>query len=160
MSRLVARLQTKYLPGAGGRPQTSHWFAGVELGKNWTLVQRPGSRSTENGDGILDQTSSVLKFNSSHAVLRHIFQGRSLSETAILHSGLPFSVLSQPYIATVTSSFRRTESAPSSSMRRPTRTGFPACPCIEETLSPGRPLSQALDHGSTLRRSSPPSIRR
>ena len=32
-------------------------------------------------------------------MLRQIFGGWSLSETAILHSGLPFSVLSQPYIA-------------------------------------------------------------
>ena len=40
-----------------------------------------------------------VPFHSSHAALRHIFGGWSLSETAILHSGLPFSVLSQPYIA-------------------------------------------------------------
>ncbi len=38
-------------------------------------------------------------FHSSYAVLRQIFGGWSFSETAILHSGLPFSVLSQPYIA-------------------------------------------------------------
>jgi hypothetical protein len=40
-----------------------------------------------------------VPFHSDHAVLRHIFGGWSFSETAILHSGLPFSVLSQPYIA-------------------------------------------------------------
>jgi hypothetical protein len=40
-----------------------------------------------------------VPFHSSHATLRHIFSGWSFSETAILHSGLPFSVLSQPYIA-------------------------------------------------------------
>jgi Carboxypeptidase regulatory-like domain len=40
-----------------------------------------------------------VPFHSSHAVLRPIFGGWSFSETAILHSGLPFSVLSQPYIA-------------------------------------------------------------
>jgi hypothetical protein len=40
-----------------------------------------------------------VPFHSNHAVLRHIFGGWSFSETAILHSGLPFSVLSQPYIA-------------------------------------------------------------
>jgi hypothetical protein len=38
-------------------------------------------------------------FHSSHAVLRQFFGGWSFSETAFLHSGLPFSVLSQPYIA-------------------------------------------------------------
>ena len=40
-----------------------------------------------------------VPFHSSHALLRQIFGGWSFSETAILHSGLPFSVLSQPYIA-------------------------------------------------------------
>jgi hypothetical protein len=40
-----------------------------------------------------------VPFRSSHALLRQIFGGWSFSETAILHSGLPFSVLSQPYIA-------------------------------------------------------------
>ena len=40
-----------------------------------------------------------VPFPSSHALERQIFGGWSISETAILHSGLPFSVLSQPYIA-------------------------------------------------------------
>jgi len=40
-----------------------------------------------------------VPFRSSYALLRRVFGGWSLSETAILHSGLPFSVLSQPYIA-------------------------------------------------------------
>jgi len=40
-----------------------------------------------------------VSFRSSHAVLRRIFGGWSFSGTAFLHSGLPFSVLSQPYIA-------------------------------------------------------------
>ncbi len=40
-----------------------------------------------------------IPFHSSHAGLRDMFAGWSFSETAILHSGLPFSVLSQPYIA-------------------------------------------------------------
>jgi hypothetical protein len=39
-----------------------------------------------------------VPFHSSHAFLREAFGGWSISETAILHSGLPFSVLSQPYI--------------------------------------------------------------
>jgi len=38
-------------------------------------------------------------FHSSHAIQREILGGWSISGTAILHSGLPFSVLSQPYIA-------------------------------------------------------------
>ena len=40
-----------------------------------------------------------VPFHSSHPFLRQMFEGWSISETAILHSGLPFSVLSQPYIA-------------------------------------------------------------
>ena len=40
-----------------------------------------------------------VAFRSNHAVLRQIFGGWSFSETAFLHGGLPFSVLSQLYIA-------------------------------------------------------------
>lgn len=40
-----------------------------------------------------------IPFHSSHAFLRQMFGGWSFSETAFIHSGLPFSVLSQPYIA-------------------------------------------------------------
>ncbi len=40
-----------------------------------------------------------VPFHADHAFLRQMFEGWSISETAILHSGLPFSVLSQPYIA-------------------------------------------------------------
>jgi hypothetical protein len=41
----------------------------------------------------------TVPFHSPHALLRKIFEDWSYSETAVLHSGLPFSVLSQPYIA-------------------------------------------------------------
>ncbi|MGA7243745.1 MAG: carboxypeptidase-like regulatory domain-containing protein [Terracidiphilus sp.] len=40
-----------------------------------------------------------VPFHSSHSLLRQALGGWSASATAILHSGLPFSVLSQPYIA-------------------------------------------------------------
>jgi hypothetical protein len=40
-----------------------------------------------------------VPFHSRHRLLRQILGGWSFSETAILHSGLPFSVLSEPYIA-------------------------------------------------------------
>jgi hypothetical protein len=40
-----------------------------------------------------------IPFHSHHAALRQVFGGWSVSETAILHSGLPFTVLSQPYTA-------------------------------------------------------------
>jgi hypothetical protein len=40
-------------------------------------------------------------FHSGNAILRQVFAGWSFSETAFLHSGLPFSVLSQQYSAQV-----------------------------------------------------------
>ena len=40
-----------------------------------------------------------VPFHPSHSLLRQAFGGWSVSATAILHSGLPFSVLSQPYLA-------------------------------------------------------------
>ncbi len=40
-----------------------------------------------------------VPFHSDHPFYRQMFGGWSISETAILHSGLPFTVLSQPYIA-------------------------------------------------------------
>ena len=41
-----------------------------------------------------------IPFHSSHALLRQALGGWAVSETIFLHSGLPFSVLSQPYTAT------------------------------------------------------------
>jgi hypothetical protein len=40
-----------------------------------------------------------IPFASRHLLLRALFRNWSISETAFLHSGLPFSVLSQPYTA-------------------------------------------------------------
>ena len=40
-----------------------------------------------------------IPFASRHLLLRSLFRGWSFSETAFLHSGLPFTVLSQPYTA-------------------------------------------------------------
>ncbi len=40
-----------------------------------------------------------VAFHSNRALLRQVFGGWSFSETAFLHSGLPFSVLSQAYTA-------------------------------------------------------------
>ena len=68
-----------------------------------------------------------VPFHSSHAVLRQIFGGWSFSETAFLHSGLPFSVLSQPYIANGNGVFQANGARPSSSTRRLMPTGFRAC---------------------------------
>jgi len=41
-----------------------------------------------------------IPFHSSHALLQQALGGWAFSETVFLHSGLPFSVLSQPYTAT------------------------------------------------------------
>ena len=66
----------------------------------------PGELSRQYADCDYDVRHNVsafglyqVPFHSSHATLRQIFGGWSFSETAFLHSGLPFSVLSQPYIA-------------------------------------------------------------
>ena len=66
----------------------------------------PGELSRQYADCDYDVRHNVsafglyqVPFHSSHAALRQIFGGWSFSETAFLHSGLPFSVLSQPYIA-------------------------------------------------------------
>jgi Carboxypeptidase regulatory-like domain len=40
-----------------------------------------------------------VPFASKHLLLRSLFRNWSISETAFLHSGLPFTVLSQPYTA-------------------------------------------------------------
>ena len=40
-----------------------------------------------------------IPYSSTHAMRRDLFAGWSFSETAFLHSGLPFTVLSQPYTA-------------------------------------------------------------
>jgi len=40
-----------------------------------------------------------IPFHSSHLALRELLGGWSISETAFFHTGLPFSVLSQPYTA-------------------------------------------------------------
>jgi len=40
-----------------------------------------------------------IPFHSSHVLLRQMLGGWQVSETAILHSGVPFSVLSAPYTA-------------------------------------------------------------
>ena len=62
-----------------------------------------------------------VPFHSDNALLRQIFGGWSFSETAFLHSGLPFSVLSQPIARTAMAFFkhpilRKPSSLPSRTM--------------------------------------------
>ena len=47
-----------------------------------------------------------VPFHSSHSFLRQMLGEWSISATVILHSGLPFSVLSQPYIANANGVFQ------------------------------------------------------
>ena len=68
------------------------------------LSPLPGelSRSYSNCDYDVRHNISAfalyqVPFHSSHAVLRQFLGGWSVSETAFFHTGLPFTVLSQPY---------------------------------------------------------------
>jgi hypothetical protein len=70
------------------------------------LSPLPGELSRQYGDCDYDVRHNVsafgiyrIPFRSSHALLRLVLGGWSFSETAFLHSGLPFTVLSQPYTA-------------------------------------------------------------
>ncbi len=70
------------------------------------LSPLPGELRREHGNCDYDVRHNVsafgiyqIPFSSPHRALRVFLAGWSLSETAILHSGLPFTVLSQPYTA-------------------------------------------------------------
>ena len=70
------------------------------------LSPLPGELSRQYGDCDYDVRHNLsafglyhVPFHSHHAALRQALGGWSFSATAILHSGLPFSVLSQPYTA-------------------------------------------------------------
>jgi len=70
------------------------------------LSPLPGELGRQYGDCDYDVRNNIsafgvyqIPFHSTHAVLRQILRGWSVSETAFIHSGLPFTVLSQPYTA-------------------------------------------------------------
>ena len=70
------------------------------------LSPLPGELSRQYGDCDYDVRHNIsafgiyqIPFRSSHAPLRALLGGWSFSETAFFHSGLPFTVLSQPYTA-------------------------------------------------------------
>lgn len=70
------------------------------------LSPLPGGLRRQYGDCDYDVRHNIsafgiyaVPFSSSHALLRTLFSGWSFSETAFFHSGLPFTVLSQPYTA-------------------------------------------------------------
>jgi hypothetical protein len=70
------------------------------------LSPLPGELSRQYGDCDYDVRDNIsaygiyrIPFSSSHGLLHTLLSGWSISETAFLHSGLPFTVLSQPYAA-------------------------------------------------------------
>jgi hypothetical protein len=70
------------------------------------LSPLPGELSRNYGNCDYDVRQNVsafgvyqIPFSSAHALLRALFRNWSFSETAFLHTGLPFTVLGQPYTA-------------------------------------------------------------
>ncbi len=70
------------------------------------LYPLPGDLRKEYGNCDYDVRHNLsafaiyeIPFHSSHALLRQAFSGWQVSQTAFLHSGLPFSVVSAPYTA-------------------------------------------------------------
>jgi hypothetical protein len=70
------------------------------------LSPLPGELSRQYGNCDYDVRHNIsafglyqIPFHSSHAMLRQVLGGWSISETAFFHTGLPFTVLSQPYTA-------------------------------------------------------------
>ena len=98
----------------------------------------PGELSRQYGNCDYDVRHNIsayglyqIPFHSKHALLRQIFGGWSFSETAFLHSGLPFTVLSQPYTANGNGVFQ-SERREHSQFNAPSmRTAFRACRSTE-----------------------------
>jgi hypothetical protein len=70
------------------------------------LAPLPGELRRQYGDCDYDVRHNIsafgiyqIPYSSTHALRRTILGGWSFSETAFFHSGLPFTVLSQPYTA-------------------------------------------------------------
>jgi hypothetical protein len=70
------------------------------------LYPLPGDLRKEYGNCDYDVRHNIsafgiyeIPFHSSHAGLRYLLSGWQVSQTAFLHSGLPFSVVSAPYTA-------------------------------------------------------------
>lgn len=70
------------------------------------LLPLPGELSRSYGSCDYDVRHNIsafglyqVPFHSSHALLRQVLGGWAFSETAFFHTGLPFTILSQPYTA-------------------------------------------------------------
>jgi hypothetical protein len=100
------------------------------------LSPLPGELMRQYGDCDYDVRNNVsafgiyqIPFHSHRAALRALLGGWSFSETAFLHSGLPFTVLSQPYTANGNGVFQA--SGPQFARR------VPGVPVYSKTAYPG-----------------------
>ncbi|NYF80875.1 hypothetical protein HDF17_003195 [Granulicella arctica] len=100
------------------------------------LSPLPGELSHQYGDCDYDVRHNVsafgiyqIPFFSSHSFLRAVLGGWSYSETAFFHTGLPFTVLSQPYTANNNGVFQN--SGPQFARR------VPGVPLYRKTPYPG-----------------------
>ncbi len=79
-----------------------------------------------------------IPFHSSNPLLRQVFGGWSFSETAFLHSGLPFSVLSQDYSANGNGVFQDSDPAQTIQFAVPNYADrAPGVPLYRKTPAPG-----------------------
>ena len=104
------------------------------------LSPLPGELRREYGDCDYDVRHNIsaygiyrIPFSPHHQLLRTLFGGWSLSETVFLHSGLPFTVLSQPYTANGNGIFQ--SSGPQFARR------VPGIPLYRKTAYPGVTLA-------------------
>jgi hypothetical protein len=100
------------------------------------LSPLPGELNRQYGNCDYDVRHNIsafgiyrIPFHSSHRPLRAMLGGWSFSETAFLHSGLPFTVLSQPYTASANGIFQG--SGPQFARR------VPGAPLYEKSPYPG-----------------------
>jgi hypothetical protein len=107
------------------------------------LSPLPGELGREYGDCDYDVRQNfsafgvyAIPFASKFSLLRALFRGWSYSETAILHTGLPFSVLSQPYSANGNGVFQ--SSGPQFARR------VPGQPLYRKTPYPGVTVAGSL----------------
>ena len=125
---MPARIRTDNgAPFAGLQTSYTQQIAGLTLRGNYTLSHcldevsnggllsfssqgilspLPGELSRSYGSCDYDVRYNIsafglyqTPFHSNHALLRQMFGGWAFSETAFFHTGLPFTILSQPYAA-------------------------------------------------------------
>jgi hypothetical protein len=105
----------------------------------------PGELSKQYGSCDYDVRHNVsvygifeIPFHSNHALLRQVFGGWAFSETGFLHSGLPFSVLSQNYSANGNGVFQSSNPAQTIQFAQPNYANrIPGVPLYRKTHYPG-----------------------